>query len=270
MTLALAVFAAQTGCGQGVPAWRLPEPPGEQVRRSLGRIAVVVERTASPDFPSPPLAGACTMAALGALAGMGVGLAIGLPIMGAARYCTAGDPLTLCLAACILALGLAVSLAGATLGALIGAADGSFKGRSSQEVEAGRRILDAAAAKAGLPALLQSRLIEEIRRETRLTVVEADQADTFLLVGVPRAFLAGPLRADPPLTAAGEVRFRLRRSGTSHPLHEITLGFQGATKKFEEWTSSDGEAFRLELLHGTSGFSARAVEEFFLLERSGS
>lgn len=264
---ALAVFAAQTGCGQGVPAWRLPEPPREDLRRGLGRVAVVVEEAAVPGFPPPPLAGACTLAALGSLLGMAFGFAIGLPIMGAAGHCTGGDPFTACLAVCILTLGIAVSLTGAALGALIGAIDGAFKGRSAEEVEAGRRILAAAAAKAALAPLLQAGLVEELRHQTRLPLVDPSQADTLLEIGSPRVFLAGPLQSDPPLIAVGDVRFRLRRPSARVPLHEITLGFRGTTKKFDQWTAAEGEAFRREILLGVSGFPARTVEELFLLER---
>lgn len=263
---ASALLAAQTGCGSRVPEWRLPEPPSEAVRASVGRLAVVTAAEASA-LASLPVAGACAMSAVGALAGMGLGLWIGLTVSSSVRYVTGGDPLTALVAAAIIALGLAVAAVAVPVGGLIGAADGAFKGRSAEEIDDGRRTIEAAVARAEVPELLRRAVLKELARETDVRVGDAATAHTLLVIEGPLVGFAGPLRPDPPLRLFGEVRFRLVRRADGAELHALTLGFRMSERPFAAWIADEAEIVRVELRTGTSRFAERAVEELFRLER---
>jgi hypothetical protein len=264
---AAALFVAQSGCARHVPHWRLPEPPSEQLRRSIGRIAVVVD-DAWTRFPSPPVAGACSMAALGALGGMGVGLVIGMTVCGGVRGVNGGGWAGALIVGFVLAVGLALTAVAVPLGGLIGGLGGASKGRSGEEIERGRRILELAAIRAGLSNLLRAGILAEVTRETRLKIVDPATADAILLIEFPTTGLAGPRAVDPPLRAFGEVRFRLLRASDRRPLHALTLGFRGGERSFDLWIANEGILFQQDLVRGVSRLPDRLVEELFLLERT--
>ncbi len=263
---ATAVLAAQSGCARSVPRWQLPEPPSEAVRASVGRLAVVTAADL-PTLASTPIAGACTMSAVGALAGMGVGLAVGLEICSGIRGVSGGGFLGALFVMAIVALGLAVAAAGVLLGGLFGGLDGAFRGRSSQEVEDGRRAVEKAVARAGVPELLRCAVLDELARETDVPVGDPAAARTLLVIEGPTVGFAGPRRTDPPLRLYGEVRFRLVRRSDGAELHAFTLGFRRGERSFAQWTANEAQIVREEVLAGTSRFAERAVEELFRLER---
>ena len=263
---ALALLAAQSGCGTSVPDWRLPEPPPEDVRRAVTRVAVMLEGDPL-GFPSPPLAGACTMAAVGALGGMGIGAGAGLVVLSALRHTGSGECAALVAFLVVLAAA-AVAAVAIPLGGLIGGIAGSSEGRPSDEVERGRAVLQRAVDGAGVPQTLRASVLDVLSRETDLRLVDPASADAVLMIGRPTIGLAGPRRVDPPLRLYGEVTFRLLRPLTGRQLHAITLGFASEPKLFQEWTAGEGALAGAELTRGTSRFAERAVEEFFLLEWS--
>ncbi len=263
---ALALLAGQSGCGQSVPSWRLPDPPSEELRRSVARIAVVVEGF-PPSFPSPPLAGACTMAAVGALVGIGYGAGASLAVLSVMKHAHGGGEAAALACLFICAAATLVAVIAIPLGAFGGGLSGLFQGRPAEEIESGRAVLQRAADRASLPEAIRASVLDVLSRETEIRVVDPDAADALLAIGYPSLGLAGARRVDPPLRLYGEVRFRLLRPRDRKELHAFTLGFASEAKVFQEWTAADGTLPAAELAKGTSSFAARAVEEFFLLEK---
>jgi hypothetical protein len=259
----LALLAAQSGCGRAVPSWRLPDPPPEELRRSVVRIAVVLDGD-PPRFLSLPLAGACSMAAVGALAGAGYGAAASFAVLSVMGHARGGGEGAALLGIFIVAAAALVAVIAIPLGAFGGGLSGLFQGRSAAEIERGRAVLQRAADRAGVPEAIRAGVLDALSRETEIRVVDPASADALLSIGRPFIGLAGARAVDPPLRLYGEVRFRLLRGKAE--LHAFTLGFASVEKSFQEWTAGEGALAGAELARGTSRFAARAVEEFFLLE----
>lgn len=262
---AAALLAAQSGCARSVPLWTLPEPPSEELRRSLGPLAVVAAKDV-PSLASAPVPSRCGLATLGALPGMGAGLLIGLGICGAGASIIMGDPITGIVAAGVILLGLGVAAVGVPLGGIVGAINGVSEARPSGEVEDGCRAIERAVARADVPELLRRAVLEELLREPGVDLADPSEARTLLVIEGPVVGFAGPLRPDPPMRLFGEVRFRLVRAADGAELHAFALGFRGGERSFSAWIADDADRVRAELLHGASRFAERAVDELFRVE----
>jgi hypothetical protein len=259
---ATAVLVAQSGCAGSLPVWTLPAPPSEELRRSMGPLAVVTPAEILGLASSPP-PGACARSAEGALSGMGVGLKLGVFVGHGLAAVPSHDPLATLWVVVVLGLAVTVSAVGAVGGGLVGALLGLI---GDPSLDAGDRAIRQAVTRAGLPEALRRAVLEELARETEVQVADPARARTLLLLEGPVLGFAGPAHSNPPLRLFGEVRFRLVRAADGAELHALTLGFRTSSQSFIVWTSDEAEFVRRELLAGTSGFAARAVQELFRVE----
>lgn len=260
---AAATLAAQSGCARSMPVWTLPAPPSEEVRRSVGSLAVVTRAELQGLAASPP-PGACARSAEGALAGMGTGLTLGVAVGHGVGIVQPSDPFYVCFAVTLFSLAVAVAAAGVVGGGFFGALHGLLADPSS--TDAGGRAIAQAVARAGVPELLRRAVLEELARDTAVELADPARARTLLLIDGPVLGFAGPARSDAPVRLFGEVRFHLVRAADGAELHDLTLGFRTRSQTLSVWTSDEAAFVRRELLAGTSGFGARAVRELFLVE----
>jgi len=226
VTLAAGLALLAAGCAPQPRSAFLPDPPSEDLRNSLGRLAVRAESPgASSRFLIPPRGWA-----EGLSQGFGMGA---VAVMGGAHGANAP-------------FAALVVIALIPVGGVLGAVYGAFAALPAEAVNRAVATLEDAAAKEPVGTRIAELSAARLREVGGLPVDDSGP-DTVLSIGPPEFVLTGAWSHNPDLRFFATVEVRLVRAADGAVLHSAVIPYVGSARELLAWAASGGAAFRAEI-----------------------